>query len=342
MRGGRNERLDVIRCIGAYCVVFIHVPLPGTLGVVVNCLARFAVPLFFLSAGYFSSGASPQVLLNRAWKSLKLLGLACILPALLECSVMVGKGEALGGYLPWLLQPQHIIEFLALQLLPFTYAAPLWFLAALAMIYLLWWGLTSLLGGKGLPYPLLAGLAVVALAVHLALGEGRALLGLEPVESVLLRNLWLDGLPFFALGTWMGSRREVLQERLSLKRCGGLVVLGALLALAARTRTGYLDLHFGAVLMALGAMGAAVCAPELKHRTGAAQLLARGGSITFAVYSLHVPVYGLIKEGGRYLPAVQALKDSPVLLPLVVAGVTTGLSLALLGIQGARRNRRLA
>lgn len=342
MRNGRNERLDVIRCIGAYCVVFIHVPLPGTLGVIVNCLARFAVPLFFLSAGYFSFGAEAQVLRSRAWKSLKLLGLACILPALLECSVMVGKGEPLSGYLPWLVQPEHILEFLALQLLPFTYAAPLWFLAALAMIYLLWWALTSWLGAKNLPYPLLAVLAAAALAVHLGLGEGRALLGLEPVQSVLLRNLWLDGLPFFALGTWMGSRRDALKRRLSLKRCYVLVGLGALLALLARTRTGYLDLHFGAVLMALGAMGAAICAPELKRRNGAAHCLAKGGSITFAVYSLHVPVYGLIKEGGRYLPAVQALKDSPVLLPLVVAAVTTGLSLALLGIRNGKRDRRLA
>ena len=51
---GHNDKLDLWKCVAIYSVIFIHILLPGQIGVAVNCLARFAVPLFFLSAGFFS------------------------------------------------------------------------------------------------------------------------------------------------------------------------------------------------------------------------------------------------------------------------------------------------
>ena len=47
---GHNDKLDLWKCVAIYSVIFIHILLPGQIGVAVNCLARFAVPLFFLSA----------------------------------------------------------------------------------------------------------------------------------------------------------------------------------------------------------------------------------------------------------------------------------------------------
>ena len=74
----RNQRLDLFRCIAVYSVIFLHVPFPGRIGVAINCLARFAVPLFFLSAGYFSWGKPAEVLLRRAKHCLGLLVLAVL------------------------------------------------------------------------------------------------------------------------------------------------------------------------------------------------------------------------------------------------------------------------
>ena len=48
-----------------------------------------------------------------------------------------------------------------------------------------------------------AALALGLLAVHLVLGEGRSLQGLA-VDSVRIRNVWLDGLHFFLICTCMG------------------------------------------------------------------------------------------------------------------------------------------
>ena len=56
---GHNDKLDLWKCVAIYSVIFIHILLPGQIGVAVNCLARFAVPLFFLSAGFFSWRSPP-------------------------------------------------------------------------------------------------------------------------------------------------------------------------------------------------------------------------------------------------------------------------------------------
>lgn len=70
--------------------------------------------------------------------------------------------------------------------------------------------------GRKLPPPprhnALALLALVLLAIHLSLAENRVLAGLEPVDSLWVRNAWLDGFPFFALGVWMGAHREQLRR----------------------------------------------------------------------------------------------------------------------------------
>ena len=54
---GHNDKLDLWKCVAIYSVIFIHILLPGQIGVAVNCLARFAVPLFFLSPPASSAGA---------------------------------------------------------------------------------------------------------------------------------------------------------------------------------------------------------------------------------------------------------------------------------------------
>ena len=108
-------------------------------------------------------------------------------------------------------------------------------------------------------------LALGLLAVHLVLGEGRSLQGLA-VDSVRIRNVWLDGLPFFLLGTWMGSQRE----RIEALRPGWLwlgAAAGSLLALWERSRTEFLDLHVGTVLAAVCVMAACVAGPAVKSST---------------------------------------------------------------------------
>ena len=170
---GHNDKLDLWKCVAIYSVIFIHILLPGQIGVAVNCLARFAVPLFFLSAGFFSWRSPPRVLSRRTVRTAGLLLFACLALLGLGCAMARHGGASMGAYLLGRFTWANAASLVLWQLFPLPYSWPLWFLAALLMIYLMWWGLTALLRGR-LPHRLLA---VLALGL-LALAAGACLLWL--------------------------------------------------------------------------------------------------------------------------------------------------------------------
>ena len=49
----RNTGIDILRFICAFLVVCIHAPFPGIIGGCVKAVSRIAVPIFFMSTGYF-------------------------------------------------------------------------------------------------------------------------------------------------------------------------------------------------------------------------------------------------------------------------------------------------
>lgn len=48
-----NPCLDFIKGIACICVIFMHCEFPGVVGIVVQAVSRFSVPLFFMVSGYF-------------------------------------------------------------------------------------------------------------------------------------------------------------------------------------------------------------------------------------------------------------------------------------------------
>ena len=56
----QNELLNFIKGIACVFVVFMHAEFPGKLGMLVQCISRFAVPVFFMVSGYFCSPKSKE------------------------------------------------------------------------------------------------------------------------------------------------------------------------------------------------------------------------------------------------------------------------------------------
>lgn len=50
----RSASIDALKIIMAFLVVCLHMPFPGRLGILVNVIARIAVPCFFVISGFFS------------------------------------------------------------------------------------------------------------------------------------------------------------------------------------------------------------------------------------------------------------------------------------------------
>lgn len=327
-KDNRNQRMDLYRGIAVYGVILIHVLFPGSFGSGVRALARFAVPFFFLTAGYFSLNATPRTLGRRAVRTLTQLLWAC-LPYLILSLWLAVKWDV--GILKWLQSLftwDNLMGLLAFHNIPFYYAWQLWFLGALFTVYLWWWLLTELSGVRkgGLPYDAFAIAALVLLALHLILGEGVSLAGKE-LDNQVLRNALLDGLPFFALGCWCAFRRQEIRR---LRLPWHYLILGGLaLSLIEAKLAGRQELYLGTLVVLAGLMGRC-----LRYRRAPKGRLSQalqycGRELTLYIYAVHMLVLALIKE----LPMLAWLGKLEWLLPLVVAALSTLAALGLVQIK---------
>ena len=132
----RNRCLNFLKGIACIGVVFIHVRFPGVTGVVVSRLSQFAVPLFFMIAGYYAFGCDENVVKRRLIKILKILTVGYLIYFAWGFGTSVLKGNGLEwlasnyGWNTWV----KLIVFCTPSPIP----VHLWYLIAMAEVYLLW------------------------------------------------------------------------------------------------------------------------------------------------------------------------------------------------------------
>jgi len=137
--GSRNSTIDIFKALACIGVVWIHIQFPGSVGSAVRALGRFGVPLFFAVSGYYLS-------------STEVLSLEKISKKLIHIVHLIIGSEI--GYIvfTWFLQDLFDpvkraaymekyfvtgwVEKMLITNAPPAYAH-LWFLYALATIYLL-------------------------------------------------------------------------------------------------------------------------------------------------------------------------------------------------------------
>lgn len=336
--GGHNDKLDLFKCIAIYAVVLAHIPLPGQFGWALCALAKFSVVLFFLTAGYFSYEKSPAVLARRAVKTGWLLLLTSVGLLIFGCVLAVRQGMTVPAYLQGRMDPFFLKEIVLYQLLPFPYSWPMWYLTSQFVVYLLWvvlaWAAKKL--GRSLPYNLLALLAVALLAFHMYHVEWQVLTGGTAWESKLVRNAWLDGLPFFALGAWFGRHRVRIQS-LPVKPLWVAAALCVGLTLLEFSRVGVIDVLLGSTLLALVLMAIALASPQVKSPLLRRTACFCGRDLTFYIYVLHVPLYGIIQEWQGQVAAFAWLAERRCVTTPLIAVLSTLLAVAFYQLSQWRR-----
>ena len=194
----RNAWLDLIKLIASFMVVFIHIGFYGTVGDVINAVARFAVPLFFAVSGFFTLNASAKTIRRRLIKLLVIYLIASIVYHV-ENLINIGFKD----YIANSFGIGDFLGFIFLNL-PFS-SVHLWFLLALIYVYLIW----LLVIKFSINEKALFIISVVCLAIHLMLGEGLALFNIRIHESIV-RNFAFMGFPFFTLGYLANKYKEKL------------------------------------------------------------------------------------------------------------------------------------
>ena len=182
---GRNHCMDAVKGVACIAIVFMHCEFPGRLGTLVQCLARFGVPFFFMVGGYFCHSQKGRPDYGRKIRHV------------LEIALWTTLFYALATPLwsPWEGWP----DFKALRnwLLfnkPFYIAGQMWFLFALLYDYALF----ALIDRKGFRWVPRAAVPA-GIAAYVAMAQGAHLAGIR-IPNMWYRNFLVEGFSMFSLG----------------------------------------------------------------------------------------------------------------------------------------------
>lgn len=130
-----NLMLNFIKGIACMCVVFIHVRFPGIFGQVVRSASAYAVPIFYMIAGYYAFGRDDSVIKRRLIKIIMifLFGYFCFFVYTLAFQI---KDHNAVGWLAANYNLKALVKLVVFCTVDF--AIPLWYLIAMAETYLVW------------------------------------------------------------------------------------------------------------------------------------------------------------------------------------------------------------
>lgn len=239
----RNNTLDILKLLASYMVVFIHVPFYGKLGIAVNALARFAVPLFFVVSGFYSYEITRKQIKKRILHILHLLIFAVTIFVLWRVSkfLITQDTQGLAEYFARFIDVKSLLKMFLLNKPLFT--AHLWYLFALLYVYIIYYFVVL----WNIPQKLIFAASTLLLAIHLLLGEGLSAFGIV-IPNMIMRNFLFMGIPFFGLGMLANTCQHKLQCVPNYAIVISLII-GSLEALLSRQFYGNHDLYIGSLFV---------------------------------------------------------------------------------------------
>lgn len=323
MGAKRNATLELFKLIAAYMVVFIHVSFEGGFGIVVDSLARFAVPLFFLISGFFSYGITAPKIKKRIKNIAILIVFSSVLYTAVNLLLLPVEKDfsGIGAYFGMYLDIKIWLKLLLFNIPPSS--LHLWYLFAALYVYLIYLFVKAVRFKEKTVFSA----AVILLILHLLISEGLSLFGFS-VPTLVVRNFVMMGLPFFGLGL-MAKKYESKLRAVPNKTAVVLAVLGSAESVASYCFFGKKELYIGTLPVLLLLVVLFVKYSEAVYPRFVSAL---SGCSTY-IYVLHIMTARLIKTAytlfGIDLDASVILTS---LHPLIVCAVTTLLSYLMLRI----------
>lgn len=286
MNAQKNYTLELLKLFASYMVVFIHVLFYGQMGVIMDTLARFAVPLFFLVSGYYSFQIRDEKIKKRIIKLLTLFIIAAVCYTLLNVIPFVLRGNANGisAYFSNYLNIATLIKAIVFNV-PVS-ATHLWYLLASIYVYIVFYFVTVLHLNEKLVYFV----SFALLFLHILLGECLTAVGIL-VPRTIMRNFALMGIPFFVLGLFVKKHDNKLKN-VPNHVIIIAVVIGVFASLFSRYSFGENQLYIGSLFILF-----AMVATFIKYSTAKYPpfLNALSGCSTY-IYIFHIMISVVINE----------------------------------------------
>lgn len=197
----RNYSLDALKLVASFFVVFIHVSFGGVFGDVVQELAGFAVPIFFLTSGYFSYNAVQNLDFHKVIKRMKSILLIFVVALVLYSLLYIALNGS-KAFLSFFAIRDTYIRFIVFNNFQNTFFTPLWFLPALIYCYLIALLLMRLKLTRVLPLGMVLFVAQVVLS--------GVMMKRYQMSDAFVRNFLIAGLPYFSAGYSIRLHKDFL------------------------------------------------------------------------------------------------------------------------------------
>lgn len=247
----KNHFLNYERLIAAYLVVCIHCVFPGEFGRIMECIARFAVPFFFMVSGYFClySEESNQAvkIKGKIVRTLKLILFANIIYLAWNIFRMFITGNDLSGIKDYISQVFEMKNWFSIIVFnQTTISTHLWFLQALLYCYVVMYIVTKY--KKYLFSYIISGILLVT---HFIISYG------FEIEGYYIRNAWLIGIPFFVMGYLLHQHNDKVR-RIQSKLMIATIIVGIAISLMEDRLVGTKLVYMGTVIVALSYFSLAI------------------------------------------------------------------------------------
>ena len=266
----RNRSIDAVRAIACAFVLFVHCPFPGTFGVIVSALARFAVPFFLMVSGYYAYRETDDVMLSAAKKQLCRTA-NLVLAGTVFYAVSNTLRDALSGghplaWLSGLLSITGIRRFLIFNRAVFL-SSVMYYLFMLLYVY----GLYILFLRRKAMRPTYAAILPLLLT-------GVVLNEFTAAPWYYTGNWLLTGLPFFLLGHWIAAKnpRIAHPER--------FILPGALLLCLETRLNAEIYVSFGSLLLSVSIFTACLAHPKARFPQALVRFGRSGSAFLFIIH----------------------------------------------------------
>lgn len=273
-----NFSINVIKCLAIFSVIIIHCGIfsLGRKGTVIEGLARFAVPFFFLISGYYSyyklNNKSMMKYKERIIRLTKLLIISSILFIIFNFFIFQKLDI---NNVNLLKQAFNIIIFDN-----YFYGGHLWFIGALIYCYIFYY----LLGKFKIDFKNIYIYIPILLIICLLLSEFAKNIGIS-IPNYYYRNFLFMGLPFFSIGHFIHHYQENFLEDISNKPLI-LTVLGAcFLIMIEVLHVGMVSIYVGTTILSISIFLWCVKNPNKLKKFRISGFI--GGRLYTSMYILH-------------------------------------------------------
>lgn len=304
-----NYCLDFVKGIACIFVVWMHCEYPGILGIAVQTVSRFSVPLFFMVSGYFCYSPNGRSNFRKKIGHVaKITFYACLFYLCFKFFLHLIFHNQI-----FVLSFQKLLGWIVFNTPPIV-AGQYWFLFALLYTYVFFFIIRRYCSNRSMYI-----FAVLMFIAYILLAQGAHLVGIH-LPNHIYRNWLVEGYAYFMLGLFLHE----YQDRINVNNSTliAIIVIFSILCCFERYLMGR---DFGVNICTIPqvtAMMLYAIKNPVRHK-GMIQEL--GKRCSMFVYILHPAVWHFT-EGVYYNAGVSENMTALYLMPVIVVIVTISIS----------------